>query len=67
MTAILAQTVSAEVDTADIFFLFGVVLLVIAALLAAMAAMSPPRPEGRWCTTVGYLGLACLAVGLWVL
>lgn len=86
MHAILAETVTGKVDTADLFFLLAMILLGAAALLVALANVatpptveSPPgepyrrvvvhdhAPITRWSLFCAYLGLAFIALGLWVL
>jgi hypothetical protein len=68
MSVFAAAIVEGEVDTADLFFLFGVIAFVVAAVLSLMwRAPDGRRAPSVYAPFVGYVGLACTAFGLFVL
>jgi hypothetical protein len=62
---------SGQLDAADVFFLIGAILALVAALFfAAVAArVDPPatRTVGVWAPVFGWLGVACTAFALMLL
>lgn len=61
--SILADIVSGNTGTADVFYLIGVIIAVLAALCAATRS-----PEAlRWSPVLGWLALGCVSFGLLVL
>ena len=55
----LATIMSGEVDTADVFFLVGLILFLVAGVLSLVR--HPPDWHPGIVPALGYFGLACVA------
>lgn len=58
----LATIFSGEVDAADVFFLFAVIIGILAAIAYAMTA-----PITRWAPVFGWAAFSCFAFGMLLL